>query len=244
MNFLLCSVYCQQQYLLNQNSELTEHFYFLFLMSHAYGYLESVLSLCWLVFFQTEFIAFELMFSPIFAKFPTNPQPVWACCSLLYFFFILLALSWVGVFARANLTFSFLMHLFCRPIVRVLELLCYKIFFAYSLIPYSKRFTVWQGNVQWGSLSSKYNFLSHCPSLLPLNILFNVGFATSPRNGATAEAISPSGRPLPLCFLNVFLPLFFSTTNLPNTFYRSFPSHSSKSSSVWLICMSDKHSMS
>ena len=77
MNFLLCSVSRQRQCLLNQNSELAEHFYFSFLMSHTYRYLESVLSLRQLVFLpNTEFIAFEPMFSPNFAEFPTNPRPV------------------------------------------------------------------------------------------------------------------------------------------------------------------------
>ena len=147
MNFLLCSVSRQQQCLLNQNSELAEHFHFLFLMSNTYRYLESVLSLRRLVFFpNTEFVAFESMFSPNFVKFPTNPRPVWARHSLLYFFFILLALSWVGVFARANLTFFFLVHLFCRPTVRVLVTLMLPgrffllilLYFAAKDIPFGK----------------------------------------------------------------------------------------------------------
>ena len=60
------------------------------------------------------------MLMPNFARFTTIPQPVWGRGGFLYFFSFLLALSWVGVFARANLTFFFLVHHFRGPMVRVL----------------------------------------------------------------------------------------------------------------------------
>ena len=70
---------------------------------------------------STEFIAFEPIFSPRFAIVLASPLPG---CNLLYFFFIIiiLALSCVGIFAKLNLTFFFLVlavHLFLGPIVLV-----------------------------------------------------------------------------------------------------------------------------
>ena len=102
-----------------QNSELAEHF-FLFLMSCTCKDLGSVLLLCLSIFFpNTEFIALEPILTPNFAKSPTIPLPVWLIpCNFLYFFFILFALSWVGVFAKANLTFFFLVRFFLGPVVR------------------------------------------------------------------------------------------------------------------------------
>ena len=58
-----------------------------------------------IIFFQVQNLSFELILVPRFAKFPASPFPVCALRSFLYFLFILLALSCVGVFARANLRF-------------------------------------------------------------------------------------------------------------------------------------------
>ena len=104
-------------------------------------------------------------------------------------------------------------------------------------LPCSKRYTIWQGNVQWNSSLSKYKFLSHLLLLLPPKTFFNTGVATSPRNGAAAKVRSPIEKPLPLYFLYSLLPLFlFFTANVSYTFsYNLFSFHSNKSLSVWLI---------
>ena len=65
-----------------------------------------------------------------------------------------------------------------------------------------------KGNVQWDSSLSKYNVLSH-RLLLPPKTFFNIGLAISPGNGAAADARSPIGKPVPLCFLYFFLPFFY-----------------------------------
>ena len=128
---------------------------------------------------------------------------------ILYFFLILLALCWVGVFTKANLTFFFLVHFFVGPIVRVFVTLMLSGKFSLLILSYLAAKDVQFANVQWDSTSFKYNFLSHCLRLLPLKKILNKGLAISPMNGAAADAISPSDRPFPLCFLYIFLPLLF-----------------------------------
>ena len=56
---------------------------------------------------KAEFIAFEPILIFNLARSPSNPRPVYASRCVLYFLFILLALSSVGAFARANLTIFF-----------------------------------------------------------------------------------------------------------------------------------------
>ena len=77
------------------------------------------------IFPRTGFMAFEPVFKPRLARELTRPLPIWPIPrDILYFFLILLALSCVGVFARANLTFfcfGLARRLFLGPIVRVLD---------------------------------------------------------------------------------------------------------------------------
>ena len=84
-------------------------------------------------------------------------------------------------------------------------------------LPCSKRYTIWQGNVQWNSSLSKYKFLSHLLLLLPPKTFFNTGVATSPRNGAAAKVRSPIEKPLPLYFLYSLLPLFLFLLQMYHT---------------------------
>ena len=80
------------------------------------------------IFFRrTESMAFEPICRSKLAKVLTRPLPVWPIPrNFLYFLLILLDLSCVGVFARANLTL-FCFVLFCRlfrgQIVGVLAML-------------------------------------------------------------------------------------------------------------------------
>ena len=73
----------------------------------------------------------------------------------------------------------------------------------YSFVPSYERCTVGQSNPFGNSKATRYYFFSHLRLLLrlPPKNFFNKGFATSPRIGAAADAISPKGIPLPLCFL-------------------------------------------
>ena len=134
-------------------------------------------------------------------------------CILLYFFLILLALSCVGVFAKANLTLFFLalvFLLFLGPIVLVFVTLMFSGKF-FLLISYLAMKDVPLGNLtRFGTARRpRSNFCLNVDFILhlPPKNFFNKGFATLPRNGAAADAISPKGIPLPLCFLyHFFLP--------------------------------------
>ena len=109
--------------------------------------------------------------------------------------------------------------------------LCYQLnFSSYSFLRHSKLCTIWQGNVQWNSSSSRCNIFSHL-LLLPPKTFFNMGFATLPRNGAAAEARSPIRNRLSLCFLYILLHHFYLfSSNVPDTlFYIWFSSYSHKS---------------
>ena len=83
----------------------------------TYKDLELALFPCLLIFFQPQNYCF---WAHAVARFPTLPRPIPASHSFLYFFFILFALSWVGVFARRNLIFLFLVRLFGGPMFCVL----------------------------------------------------------------------------------------------------------------------------
>ena len=63
---------------------------------------------------STEFIALAPLLIPRLVKFLAYPFPVCALRNLLYIFVILLALSCVGVFTRANLTFFFVVYFLDR----------------------------------------------------------------------------------------------------------------------------------
>ena len=156
-------------------------------------------------------------------------------CSPLYTFLILPALSCVGVFAGLNLTL-FIFYSWgsliswsnypcpCYPYVSR------KATPTYSFVPSYERCTIGQSNSFGNSTATKYYFsLIFVFSYAYHHFFFNKGFATSPRKEAAADAISPKGMPLPICFLiyRVFFP------NILNTFsYRLFSPHSNKSPSV------------
>ena len=63
---------------------------------------------------STEFIAFGPILMPNFVRFPAIPRPVWIRRSFLYFFFILLALSWVAVLAKTKPYFFLFSTTFSR----------------------------------------------------------------------------------------------------------------------------------
>ena len=77
---------------------------------------------------SAEFIHLDLILIPRFGKFPASPFPVCALRNSLYIymFFILLTLSCVGVFARANLTFFFHFCIFLGPMVLCLDTLMFQ----------------------------------------------------------------------------------------------------------------------
>ena len=119
------------------------------------------------------------------------------------------------MFARGNLIFLFVVYFFRRPMVCVL--FTPKLpgrFFLLNLfsifLPCSKRYIIWQGNIQWNSSLSKYNLLSHLLLLLPPKTFFNTGLAT-------ANIRSPIEKPLPLYFLYSLLPLFLFLLQMYHT---------------------------
>ena len=97
----------------------------------------------------------------------------------------------------------------------------WQVFSTCSFVPSYERRTVRQSNSFWDSRTTKNNFCSHRRLLLrlPPKLFFNKGFATSPRNGAAADAISLKGIPLPLCFLyHLFLLPIYQTPFLTDCF--------------------------
>ena len=172
---------------------------------------------------STEFIALEPIFIPKFAIVLASPLPD---CILLYFFLILLALSCVGVFAKLNLTLFFqvlVFLLFLGPIVLVFVTLMFPGKFFLLVLSYLATKDVPSDNLTRSGTARRPRsiFLSHRRLLLRLSPkkIFNKGFATSPRNGAPADAISPKGIPVPLCFLyRLFLSLMYQTPFLTDCF--------------------------
>ena len=99
----------------------------------------------------------------------------------------------------------------------------------YSFVPSYERCTVGQSHSFGNSTTTKYYFFSHLRLLLrlPPKFFFNKGFATSSRIGAAADAISPKGIPLPLCFLiyRLFSPPIYQTPFLTDCFPLVLISH-------------------
>ena len=207
--FLLYFTFLPQRSLLCQNSVLAENFDFWFLMSHICKDLGSVLLPRLLVFFWAQSLLLSSPYLSLilldFLPFHDHFERIVVYCIFSLFF-----LSWVGVFARTNLTFFFLVRFFLRTDG---SCSCYSdvtryIFPTYSFVSCNKSCAVWQGNVGWNSSSSKYNFLSYHLLRQPPKKFLNKVWAISPRNGTAAEAISPSGKPFLLCFLYIFFLLF------------------------------------
>ena len=91
--------------------------------------------------------AFEPIFMPNLARSLTSPPPVCTSCCQLYFLFILLGLSCVGVFASSNLTLFFLTLLFRGPIVLFLVTLMFPGKFFLLILSYFAMNDVPLGNV-------------------------------------------------------------------------------------------------
>ena len=182
-----------------------------------------------IIFFpSTEFIAFEPILIPGFAKFVVSP---FQNCAPRNFLFFYSSLSCLSVFTRANLTFYFLFCLFVKRMVLPLDTLMFPGKFFVLTLSYLPTKDVPLGMFL---LSGTAHFpstifcLSFAFFFFYRQKCFNIGFATSPRSGAAADAKSPIGNPFPLCFLYLF-----PHSNLPNSFsYRLFSCHSNKSSSV------------
>ena len=143
-------------------------------------------------------------------------------CILLYFFLILLALSCVGVFAKANLTLFFLaliFLLFLGPIVLVFVTLMFSGKFFLLILSYLATKDVLSGNL------TRFGTARRPRSNYCLNVAFILhlppkGIPFSERN-SSASLFSISS---------------FFTPNIGNTFsYRLFSPHPNKSLSVWLI---------
>ena len=119
-----------------------------------------------------------------------------------------------------TLLFSLFLRLFLALMVLVFDTLMFPGKFFLLILSYLATKDVLLVHSQWDSSFSKYYFLSHLHLvlLLPPKIFVNIGFATSPRSRAAADAKSPIVNPFPLRFLNLFFP-----SNVPNTCsYRFF----------------------
>ena len=183
-------------------------------MPHIERDLEYFQFPCLLFLFQVQNL---LLSSPYLFLDLLNFQPVLSQFVLfvtLLFFLILLALSCVGVFVRANLTFFFVFRLFLGPMVLVLDTFMFQANFFYLFFrTLPQKMYHWASSVSVGwFIFQVLFFVSSSPSSFSTTkIFFNIGFATSPRSGTAVDATSPIENPFPLSF---------------------FSSHSNKSSSV------------
>ena len=148
-----------------------------------------------------------ILHSPVF--FSDSSCPVLCCCICQIEPYSFLSSSCFSLISRSNCS------CFCYSNVS------WQVFSTYSFVSSYERCTVGQSNSFWESTTTKKYFLSHRRLLLclPPKNFFNKGFATSPRNGAAADAISPKGIPLPLCFLyRLFLSPIYQTPFLTDCF--------------------------
>ena len=200
--------------------------------------------LCLLVFLSTGLIALECMLIPKFAKASQSFVSLVFNHVIFYIhFLILLTLSCIGAFARANLTFfifDLVFVFFHGPIVLVLDTLMLPgryfllilLYLDTKEVPFG-RFTLNRTahllRTFFSSLSSSYS-----SSFSTTKILFNKGFAILLMNGAAADAKNLNGNPFPLCFL---YRLFFAQCTKHLFFIDCFPPNIINHHLFDLLCM-------
>ena len=188
---------------------------------------------CLLGFFPSnEFIAFKSIVRPRSTIVLASPLPD---CNLLYFFFILLALSCVGVFARLNLTFFFFILgacLFLGPTVLVLVTVIFPGKLLLLIISYLATKDVPSGSLtRFGtarrpstifSLIFGFSYAYHQKMFL-IKFYFTKKRSSSRCNKSERNFFTSLSFNVSSCF----------PTNMPNTLsYRLFSPHSNKSSSI------------
>ena len=173
-------------------------------MSHTYKDLGLVLFLRLLIFFQAQSLLLLrlclCLISLDFLLFHDQFEHVVVFCTIFLFF---LPCSELVYLPEQTLLFSFKLIFFADQWFMFWLPLFHQLSFFYLF------FRTSQQDVLFSKYClSKYNFLFHFFLLLPQKTFFYIGFTTSCRNNAAAEARIPIGNPLPLSFvyiLTVFL---------------------------------------
>lgn len=129
-----------------------------------------------------------------------------------------------------TLLFSLFLRLFLGLMILFFDTLMFPRKFFLLILSYFATKDVLLVHSECDNSFSQYYFLSHLHlvSFLLPKIFVNIGFATSPRSCAAADAKSPIGNPFPLRFLYLFSPPMYQTPARTNF----FSSHSNKLFSV------------